>query len=101
MLADEGFEDGEDFLLLAAGEFGGGFEQLAHFSRRAHGAPGSGLTQEFVDGDAQGFGDGHEDIGPGDLAAAFPIADVGVGFVDFPCQLPDGQAGGFAKFPEF
>jgi hypothetical protein len=33
VLTDEGFEDGDDFFLLAAGEFRGLIEELAHAAR--------------------------------------------------------------------
>lgn len=85
--ADEGFEDGQNFFLLAAGQLGSGLEKLAHPAAWRKHALGPGFTQQFLDGDAEGFGDGHENIRTRDLPGSLPIADVGMVLADLAGQF--------------
>ncbi len=62
VLRDERFENRENFFLLAARQFGSGFKKLAHLAPRRKHPFGARFTQEFLDRDAERFGDREKNI---------------------------------------
>jgi hypothetical protein len=100
VLAEEGFDDLEDFLLLAAWQFGDGLKDGAHLACGGRGAAGFLLSQQLFEGDPQRLGEGEQHVGSGKLAAALPVAEVGGGLADLPGQFPHGEAGGFAQLAQ-
>ena len=97
MLGQEGLDDLDDLVLLAAGQPSHFLEDLAEPAARNAVAPGAGLAQEFLDRDAQGLGHGDEHVGTGEVPALLPIADVGLVLADLAGQLALGQASGFPE----
>lgn len=97
---DKGLEDSQHFFLLAAGKLGCGLEKLAHPPARRKHALGPGFAEEFLDGDAEGFGNGHEDIGARDFSRSLPISDVGMILADLAGEFAQSQSSAFAQFTE-
>jgi hypothetical protein len=56
VLADERFEDVQNLLLLTAGHLGDRFKELPGATARGNDPLGAWLAQQFLDGDAEGFG---------------------------------------------
>jgi hypothetical protein len=94
---EEGFDDLDDFVLLAAREFLDLFENGADFAAGGGGALGLGLTKNLLGGDAEGLGDGDNQIGAGQVAGAFPITEIGGLFADLAGELAQGEARSFTK----
>jgi hypothetical protein len=96
----EGFEDGDHLVLLAARELRGFLEELAHFAAWGDRFAGAREAEDFLDGDAEGFGDRQQKLHFADFAGAFPIEDVGMAGADLAGEFAHGQAGLFAQAGE-
>jgi len=62
--------------LLAAGELGGFLEELTHFAACGDRFARAREAEDFLDGDAEGFGDRQQKLVVSDFAGAFPKLDV-------------------------
>lgn len=83
----------DDLLLLAARQAGHGLENLAEPAACGLRPLGLGLAEQFLNGDAENFGNRHQNIGTRDGARALPKADVGVVLIDLAGQFADGKTG--------
>lgn len=100
LLSYERLDDFDDLLLLAAWETGHGFEKLACTSTRTSDAGGLGLAQQLLDGYAQGFGHGSQDIGTRNLPGGLPIPNVGMILANLAGKLTHRETGCLSEKPQ-
>ena len=100
MLVDEGFQQSDNLLLLAAWQLGRSFKSLPEFSSRNRDTTGLWFAQNFLNADSENPSHGKQELGFGDLAGALPIKNGGVIGAELSGQLTDGQSGVFAQAGE-
>ena len=96
-LGDEGLDDLDDAVLLATGEALDLLEGVAKLAPGGSGAAGLFLAEDLLNGDAEGLGDGNDQVGAGQVAGAFPVAEVGRLLADLAGEFAQGEARGFAQ----
>jgi hypothetical protein len=87
LLSHESFNHVDDLLLLAARQSGDGGEKLTGAATGAGNAGRLGLTQQLFHGDAEGFGNGNDEIDSWQSSSAFPKTHVGGILSDEPREL--------------
>jgi hypothetical protein len=93
VLSHEGIQQGDDLLLLAAGQFCGCLESLAEFAAWVSDPARLWLAENLFNRDAEDTGKWKQELGFGDLTGALPIKNGGVIGIELASQFANGQPG--------
>ena len=97
MLVHEGFQQGDDLVLLVARQLGGGIENLTELSAGVGDAALLRFAKHFLDGHAENPGHGQQELGFGDAAVLLSCKDIGMAGAELAGQFAHGQTGLFTQ----
>jgi hypothetical protein len=100
LTGDEGLDDIDNLVLLAARQTADGLDDAAEPSARREPLLGSGLAEQFLNGDAEGLGHRGQDIGARRFTRVLPILDIGLAVAYLAGQLTLRKPGGLTEGAE-